>query len=776
MALLGGKLDEIGQGIGSVVFVCSEAGMGKKRLMEEVARQAETRDLLFLRGAGDARRLGLAYGLFVEVLSAYLEGGRAGERDVVQEFVASLAPHLWDSLFPGSKVPAAFQQVELRPELCQSLFLARLGRLLLELSQRRPLVLCLENLELADSASLQMLRYLATHNAEAAMLILGTGELERGKGESATSLKPLVQELQRHAHVKLLDLKPLDLKGTLALVAAVFGQNRFSDGMLQMIHSKNGGVPLFVLQYLESLRDNKVVYEKSGLWVSDEIEKSPEPTSIHAILRQRLGGLSEEERQVLGHAAVQGDAFTGRQAARTLGWPLAQVLRILSRLLRRTRLLRVEEDKFRFVHALLSEVCYDFLPQREQQQAHLRLADTLSRGSQAEPEALAYHFYRAGAFEKALGHLLEAGRRGRAAFAYEEARRFLEQGREAVAALGVAEHREELQEILLLLAEIEDRMGEPDEALALCRRAIEEASPDQDGKVVARSLMQMGWIQYRRGDWEDCSRLYREALELFVAQGEEEGLGAIHVRLGNIAFERGELEEAENCFQEAKETAIQSANYPLLGSIYGNLGVIASVRGQHVEAVLSYSEAIKAYRRVGHQYGLCQTFHNLGMAHANQEEWKDALKWYADGEKLAREMGTVDVEANILVARAQAEVATGDLDGAEQTCNKALSYMEQLGDRLGVAECRKVEGSIWRERGEFDRAEASLQRGRHLCQELENRLGVAECDLELGRLEQARGNLDAARLRLEESKEAFRALGAEEDAQRAEGLLTQLAS
>ena len=149
---------------------------------------------------------------------------------------------------------------------------------------------------------------------------------------------------------------------------------------------------------------------------------------------------------------------------------------------------------------------------------------------------------------------------------------------------------------------------------------------------------------------------------------------------------------------------------------------------------------------------------------------------YAKGEKLAREIDTVGVLASILVSRAPAQLAVGDLEGAERSCLQARTYMGQLGDRLGLAECSKVEGMICRKRSLYVEAQERLRRGRHLFQELENPLGVAECDLELGLLQQQGGDVGGARQCLEDARTSFQQVGALEEVRKAEELLAALST
>jgi len=767
-------MDEAAQSQGAVVIVSGEAGLGKTRLMQEVELEARQRRMAFLRGTGDSRGRDATYGLLTGVLRAYLRQASPAQIEALAEVVALLAPHLWERLFPDQPPPAP-PSVDIAPDLRQSLFLSRLGRLLQDLAGQQPAVVCLEDLHWADSASLQALHFLSRRNAGYSLLIIGTCRPEPAGEEEGISLQGVLQDLHRHRHFYLLELSPLSLEGTGALLESCLGPEGCGQGLAEDLYRKSGGVPLFIVHYLDSLREKGLLRQDHGS-LPEALPHMPD--SLHQVLQQRLQHLSPEARMLLSHAAVQGEIFEGRLVARTLGWPANQALRLLTHLCRQTRLVHSEEQRFRFSHPLLAEVFYGFLPQPRRVQGHLRLADLLEEQHPQDAEGLAYHLYRAGALERALPHLLEAARRARAAYAFREARRFLGQAEEALTSLvsgDPAALRPQRLEILLARAEIEEKTGDPTTALALCREILLISIPQEDGPARLRALLQMGEVQSRYGNEEEAARLYQEALSLASDLGDEQKTAVAYVRLGNLTFERSQLDQAEEYFKNARDAAVKNADGALLGAICGNLGILASVRGQYVEAVLAYTEAMKAYRRGGHTYGICQTYHNLGMAHAAHEQWEVALECYARAEKLAREMGTVDALANILVSQAPAQLRTGDLEGAHGSCQQARAYMEQLGDALGQAECSKVEGMILRARSQQARAEECLQEGRHLFQRLKNQLGAAECDLELGQLLREHGDLERARQCLESAQRAFAEIGAETEARRAAELLKDLA-
>jgi tetratricopeptide (TPR) repeat protein len=772
MRFLDQQMDQASHAMGGVVFVSGEPGVGKTRLMDEAEALAQERGMLFLRGTGEARRAGMAYGVVAEELGRCLEHVSETEGVQLREAVAELAPHLWSCLFPTEECPPT-PDGEVSPQLRQSLFLARLGRLLLDLARRRPLVLCLEDLHWADSASLQLVAYLTSRNAEVPLLILTT---YRPGQQDGLDLEETLRELQLRRHLHMLTLKPLSSAGTRAMAASCFGRQGLSEKLLQWLHRKSGGVPFFSIQFLEFCLEKGVIYERDGLWVDRTPKDEKEPDSVRAVLRQRLQNLAPEELKVLGCAAVQGDRFEGRLVARALGVPFVRVMRTLAELVRRTRLVRAEERRFCFAHAMLTEVLYEQLSVDERRWMHLRLGRILEEQGPGDVEVLAHHYYRAGSFARAVPHLLESARRAHGAFAFREALGFLDQTKVAMGGTASGGVQLQRQEMLLTRADIEDRTGRPAKALELCRQVLELAAPTEDRSMVGRSLLLMGWVQFRKGEWEEAISLHQGAHEIFEELGDDLRCAQVHLRLGAIAFERGQLDEAEARYRDAKSVAIRHASHSMLGTVSGNLAVLATVRGCYLDAVLGYTDALKAYKRVGNTYGLCQTYHNLGMANAAQEEWDEAIQCYERGRALAREMGTIDTEANIMISLAPSRMALGDLEGAEDMCRQARTHMEQLGDRPGLAECDKVEGMIYRERSQYVEAQEHLELGRHRFEELEIALGVAECDLELGRLFRVSGEVEQARLRLQESQRIFGEIGAAVDANRAEAMLSELAS
>ena len=772
-ALLRECLEGLVEGRGGVVMAVGSEGTGKTCLLQEAGRQGEELNALVFYGSAAAGSPGLPYGLFIEVLSACLRHLPEGEQEGLCSLVAQQAPHLFPTLFPDAEQPAS-QPSDVNAELRQLLFTAGVVRHLLQLAGRRPLVLCLEDLQLADSASLQLLRQLAVGSARTPLLLLGSYRPHEGQAEEGGELQESLRFVRERTTCREVTLEPLSLLEVRTMVSSCFAGSGFGNAFIETIYDKSGGVPLFVLHYLERLRDQGVIYQRHGLWMDRPMRKDEVPVSPGAALQERLSDLEEEEQQVLAQAAVQGVVFASELVARRLTWPHERVLRVLDRLEQIGHLVYRCGTGFRFDHAFVHNACYARQDADEKSATHLFLASCLEAEGMGDPELLAHHFWRAGAFARALPHLLQNARRSADACAYWEAHTFLEQGLMALESMPEgAARRDRRLEILLLLAEVDGRLGELDRAEELGRQVLALCTAEES-EAIGRALLNLGGLSYRRGDWAAAIEHFHRAGERF-AESQTGSWGAVvQVRLGNIDFERGHFDRAADRFRAGLGIAAVEEHRGLLGSIHGNLGVIASVQGDHRQALVCYGEALEAYRQEGHRYGQAQTYHNLGMTYAAENACEEALTCYTEGENLAREMGTMDVVANILVSRVAVQIALFDLDGAESSCGGARLYMGEMEDRLGLAECDKMEGVIRRQQQRYGEAALLLEQSQKSFGELENGLGVAECELELGLLQQLQGDLQEAGRHLSAAAEQFVRIGAKGEAERVAELLAEL--
>src|SRR5512132_642847 len=158
-------LDELDRGPPAAIELVGEAGIGKTRLLSELAARAELRGHLVLSGSASELERELPFSVFVHALDEYVESLDPSLLSTLDDDVQAELAHV----LPSLSALAAGRAVALQHERYRS---HRAVRALLEqLAQRRPLVLVLDDFQWADSASVELLGALLRRPPAAAVLI-----------------------------------------------------------------------------------------------------------------------------------------------------------------------------------------------------------------------------------------------------------------------------------------------------------------------------------------------------------------------------------------------------------------------------------------------------------------------------------------------------------------------------------------------------------------------------------------------------------------------------
>src|SRR5262249_8415771 len=153
------RLDATLSGKGGLAFIAGEPGIGKTRLLEELADRAEAAGAWGLRGRCLDRELARPYGPFAEAIADHARGcDEAALREDLGAFggiVAKIAPELRARL---SELP---EPAAVAPEDERQRLLDAVAQVFSAVARRAPLVLILDDLHWADGGTLALLRHLA---------------------------------------------------------------------------------------------------------------------------------------------------------------------------------------------------------------------------------------------------------------------------------------------------------------------------------------------------------------------------------------------------------------------------------------------------------------------------------------------------------------------------------------------------------------------------------------------------------------------------------------
>lgn len=353
---LGQLLDGLDRGDALAVELIGEPGIGKTRLLAELAYLAGQRGHLVLCGSASELERELPFSVFVDALDEYVESlGPEVFGGLDADVQAELA-----HVFPSLSALAAGRPVALQHERYRS---HRAVRALLErITRTGPLLLVLDDLHWADSASAELLGALLRRPPAAAVLIAIALRPRHTQERFAAAL----ERAYREAALSRLELEAL----TLDEAREFLGENVDAAGAA-VLYEESGGNPF----YLEQLRRSGSAISAGGASLSG----LGVPPAVAASLAEELALLSGDGRLVLEGAAVAGDPFSLELAVAAAATSEEAATAAIDELLE-LDLIRTTDTprRFRFRHPLVRRAVYEATAAGWRLGAHERCADSLA--------------------------------------------------------------------------------------------------------------------------------------------------------------------------------------------------------------------------------------------------------------------------------------------------------------------------------------------------------------------------------------------------------------
>jgi ATP/maltotriose-dependent transcriptional regulator MalT len=353
-------LDELNGGPPGAIVLVGELGIGKTRLLSELAARAELRGHLVVSGSASELERELPFSVFVHALDEYVESLDPNLLATLDDDVQAELAHV----LPSLSALAAGRAVALQHERYRS---HRAVRALLEcLAQTRPLVLVLDDFHWADPGSVELLGALLRRPPAAAVLM-------------AVALRPrqtperLAAALERaHRAVALTRLEVGAL--TPAEARELLGE-RVDAGGAAVLYQESGGNPFYLEQLARSPEHAAGATTAPGISLTGlEV-----PRAVAASLSEELVLLSDDGRLVLEGAAVAGDPFEPELAAAAAAITEAAAMDAVDELVR-LDLVRTTDvpRRFRFRHPLVRRAVYEATAGGWRLGAHERCSEALA--------------------------------------------------------------------------------------------------------------------------------------------------------------------------------------------------------------------------------------------------------------------------------------------------------------------------------------------------------------------------------------------------------------
>lgn len=565
---------------GHFVVIEGETGIGKTRLADEFLAHALALGAVTVQARCFEGERNLSYGPIVEGLrlSFVQATGTSWLEEIPAAWlseVARLLPELHDLRPDLHPVP------QLENPGTQSRFFEAIDRFLLAMFQGPAMgVLFLDDLQWADSASLDLLIYLVRRTRGRPIFILGT--CRREDLVPGHRIRQLIVQMQRTGHATLISLERLNQADVRILVEA-FSDLKLPQSIGERLFRETEGLPFFLVEYISALLQNDRIMESQG-WSL--------PGTVRDLIHSRLAEVTETGSQLLTTAAVIGRSFGFDTLREASGRGEEETIDGLESLMAKGLIEEVKvsgddtEPFYDFRHEKLRNLVYEETSSARRRLLHRRVAEALvNRSRNQQPPArlagqIAYHYRLGGEAIEASSYFKLAGEYARSIHANTDAlnhyRTSLELGHPDRSTLYEA------------TGDLQTLLGEYLAALSSYSLASADASSP------ARLEHKIGNVYQRQGDWEQAESHYQRALDA-LSELEASGERArILADRSLVAYHCKELTNAKEIALEALHHAEQEKDAYAESQVHNILGILARSEGNFDAAIghLDHSLAI----------------------------------------------------------------------------------------------------------------------------------------------------------------------------------------
>ena len=710
-------LDDMVRGVGRVVAVVGESGVGASSLIRTLEPEVRLRGGSMVVGACRDHHLPSPYALWSEVLHAIRRLPVKSTR--IWRELSSLDPSLEhgpeQATHGGSKT-------HLFEELADFLRLA---------AQQRPLVLLLENVQWADAASWDALESLITQLESERILLALTFQTGHEADDRLEQWSRLGSR-PRHHEIRLTHLTRDDVKRWLE---STLRTSDLSRELVAYVYRHSEGSPLVLTQLVRDLVEGGQLTWTDDAWQWGAATELPPAVSGPALITRRLARLRPTARAVLEVASVLGREFDEMLLrALALGDDESQSA---TRQLVEAGLLvpTYDRDRAAFVvaHDEIARAVRAPLTAARSAALHEQVARLLATTERARPAEIAGHYEMAGnqleahAFaNRAVDHALSVHESGAAAELLAAAER-------------TAPSPAALAEVRVRMATLAEVAGRYEEAEARCDEALAWFEGQGERMQALQLKRTRALVRMKRG--EGARETLAELLSLEAeasAMSADMERAALLLLIAQLHWRLGDLRAAQRVAEEALEIAERGDDALLLADASNRLAVTIQLENAPRAREL-FTRALDVATALGDAFRRVRGLNNIGVLEMINNNLNEARQVLIVAVEQARTAGIIEswgrAELNLGVLAGR----LGDYDGALRAFSEALRLMsvvqnseEQLYATYNLADLERDHGHLREASDTYDLVVGLAERIGQVPIQAGAHAGLGLCQFQLG--------------------------------------------
>lgn len=668
-----------------LVLIEGEPGIGKTRLISEYI---STTDALTLFGSARELERNLPYQPIIEALRSLLAhpdwANLAADLALPPIWAAELGRLLPELLTIAPESPTTLRAAD------ESRLWEGLNQFLHTLAARRPIIVVLDDVHWADTATLALLGYLVRQSTTAPITFFVTAHTIPAR----SSLAALIQTLTRDSRLARLRLARLTSTDTTTLARHISPTYQYP--LADWLTRTAEGNPYIIVELLRYARDHALLQPDGALNLTALATSPIVPQSVYSLILARVQRLTDAARRLLDAAVAAGREFEFEVVLRAAALSEETAIDAIDELCIAGLISPLDGWHYTFDHSLTMEVAYREVGQPRHRQLHRRIAEALEHIHRHDLDAVAglltSHFSEGGIPDRAALYALRAARRATSLAAWQEAIAFYEQ------ALAAADGTHRMT-ILMELGNAYLQASAFAQASDALRAALSLAMTHENPIAIETTQLALARAFLPQGRYAETLTLVKD---IHARATHPALLIQTELLWGTaLSLEGADLIGAAEHLNRAAALCDTHTDPANIAQIHFELGSVAAQQGQIPQALARYHAALEiAQANDNESTQNWQILANNNLAyHLHLLNDTSAATYAQTGMRLARERGALALLPYLLSTLGEIALAHGDLDTAEAHFTEGFSLAEQRSNQERIAGLTANLGLIAHQRG-----------------------------------------------------------------------------
>jgi len=690
-------LDKLLKGSKNTVVITGEAGVGKSRLIEELFTHSlsisleRAKVINWCSGCCSPYKEAI-YLPFIEIIKQICGiDSKDSEKSITEKLlktIDNLAGERADEIYPyianifnirlDSRDETKIKYLE--PQVLQLQTHLAVATLLQNFALKAPCVYIIDDLYLADMATLEAIKFFLETNKDIPMLVFLITRTDKNK-----PFWKILEELRDNQTIHEINVQRLSRNDTRKISENLLRTPGLPASLLNEVIKKADGNPFFLEEIIKLLIAEGILFKKEGKWCAAESNVDFHiPYTIEAVIRNRFDTLSGELKTVLEEMSVIGRNFSKKiLSAFSVHWET------IDELIKKTKELDFvstsNDEDFFFNHALVREIIYGGIPDKRKRNLHLKIAETIETLYKDRLpeffEILFEHYSQAGDYEKTIEYGTKAAENARKRYANHEAILFY------LAVLkelnNFRDNEDRKREILKNLGEIHALIGQNEDAFEFFNQALKYCD---NPKTEAKIHTSIADVYENISEYDKAIESYNKAMNLLDDDSITER-AAIETGIARIHYERGDYMKCCRLLEKALTLLGDSATVEIRkiqARIYNRFGSAYYALGEKQKSFEHYKKALKLYEIIEDRHGQGAIYNNLCDYYTSLGDYQSALEYLRKSLEIDIATGNLLGQVIVYYNTGDTYYQIGDFEMAEQNYFQSMEIAKKINNNLGV--------------------------------------------------------------------------------------------